>query len=62
MMCIVFVGRDCELAALRDVVEAARGGTGASLVVHGETGIGKSALLDVLVAEASIATVRACGL
>ncbi len=61
MMCIVFVGRDCELAALRDVIEAARGGTGASLMLHGEAGIGKSALLDVLVAEASIATVRACG-
>lgn len=37
-------GRDTETAALADRIAAARAGTGSSLVVRGEAGIGKSSL------------------
>lgn len=40
------VGRDPELRALDDLIEQARGARSASLVIRGEPGIGKSALLD----------------
>ena len=39
------VGRQREREALDRLLEAARGGRGAVLVVHGEPGVGKSALL-----------------
>ncbi|WP_168801505.1 helix-turn-helix transcriptional regulator [Glycomyces buryatensis] len=38
-------GRETETAALRSLLEAARASTGRALVVRGEAGIGKSALL-----------------
>ena len=55
------VGRDPELARLLAAVDSARGGCGATLVVHGEPGIGKTALLDALVTDAAVDTLRACG-
>jgi DNA-binding CsgD family transcriptional regulator len=46
-------GRDEECRQLHLLVEATRHGESRSLVISGEAGIGKSALLDHLVAEAS---------
>src|SRR4051812_4604028 len=40
------VERDAELAAVDRALAAARDGSGAAVVVEGEAGIGKSALLD----------------
>jgi DNA-binding NarL/FixJ family response regulator len=40
------IGRDRELDVLTAVVDGARSGSGAVLLVRGEAGIGKSALLD----------------
>jgi DNA-binding CsgD family transcriptional regulator len=42
------VGRDREIGALRDLVDRARSGSGAALVVRGEPGVGKTVLLDEL--------------
>lgn len=42
----VIVGRDPELSRIRDLVESARGGQGGALVIAGEAGIGKSALIQ----------------
>jgi DNA-binding CsgD family transcriptional regulator len=53
----VLVGREPERARLGALVERARHGTAASLVLRGEPGVGKSALLDALVADAGEATV-----
>ncbi len=53
----VLVGRDPERALLAALVAQARHGTAGSIVVRGEPGVGKSALLDVLVAEAGESTV-----
>lgn len=39
------VGRQRERAVLDRLLEAARGGDGGVLVVHGEPGVGKTALL-----------------
>jgi DNA-binding CsgD family transcriptional regulator len=41
----VLHGREVERARLVELIEAARGGTAGALVVHGEPGVGKSALL-----------------
>ncbi len=46
----VMVGRVAERAAIRDLLDRARGGRGHTLLVSGEPGIGKSALL----AEAAV--------
>ncbi|MHA3703911.1 AAA family ATPase, partial [Jatrophihabitans sp. YIM 134969] len=43
---MALVGRERELASLAAVVDRARAGDGAALVLVGEAGIGKSALLD----------------
>jgi DNA-binding CsgD family transcriptional regulator len=48
----VLVGRDYELAAMRSCLADARAGTSSVIVINGEPGIGKSALL----AEARAAT------
>src|SRR5215831_6461218 len=55
-------GRGSECALLDAVVDAVRQGEGRSLVVRGEAGIGKTALLEYLVRSASDLTVlRAVG-
>ncbi|MGW7042211.1 ATP-binding protein [Streptomyces avermitilis] len=48
---LTFLGRRDERAALCEVLEAARRGHGGAVVVHGEPGIGKTALLDQTVAS-----------
>src|ERR1700733_15187753 len=45
------LGRERERVALGRLLNAARGGDGGVLVVHGEPGVGKTALLDWTVAE-----------
>src|SRR6516165_9941798 len=55
-------GRSSECALLDDLVSAVRRGDSRSLVLRGEAGIGKTALLDYLVESASSLTVvRAAG-
>jgi len=49
----VLHGRDVERARLVALVDAARQGRAASLVLHGEPGVGKSALLADALADAS---------
>ena len=59
----MLVGRDLETAHLAGLLTQARHGSSASLVVHGEPGVGKSALLETLVADAGEALIlRAQGL
>ncbi len=53
----VLVGREPERALLGALVEEARHGSAGSLVVRGEPGVGKSALLDELATQAGDATV-----
>ena len=50
-----FVGRERELGELRDALETSRSGTGRTVLIGGEPGIGKSRLADEL---ASIATAQ----
>ncbi len=47
------VGRDSDLAALARLVKEAAAGRGGSVLVEGEPGIGKSALVRVALAEAA---------
>jgi DNA-binding CsgD family transcriptional regulator len=47
------LGREAECAAIDGVLDAARGGASGALVLFGEPGIGKSALLDYAVGAAS---------
>ena len=55
-------GRASECALLDDLVSAVGRGEGRSLVLRGEAGIGKTALLDHLIASASdLTVVRAAG-
>lgn len=51
------VGRGPERQLLSALVEQARGGSAATLIVRGEPGVGKSTLLDELVAQVGDATV-----
>ena len=46
------IGRDLELAAIHAMIARGRNGTGAALVVRGEAGIGKSALLAAAMTRA----------
>jgi len=56
------LGRQRELAALDDLLEEVRSGGSGALLVHGEPGIGKSALLEQLVVSASgFAIAKAAG-
>ncbi len=59
----VLHGRDVELARLVALIEDARGGTAGSVVVHGEPGVGKSALLaEVLSSVSDVRVLRTQGL
>lgn len=56
------VGRDHELATIEELLAAVRAGGSGALVVRGDPGIGKSALLQQLIASASeFQVVRAIG-
>ncbi|WEH30914.1 AAA family ATPase [Streptomyces sp. AM 3-1-1] len=56
------LGRGSEIERLHELTGAARSGRGGALVLRGEAGIGKSALLDHVVrAAAGFRTARACG-
>ncbi len=48
----VLTGRDSERGVFDRLVEAVRAGESRALVVHGEPGVGKTALLDYLAAAA----------
>jgi DNA-binding CsgD family transcriptional regulator len=50
---VQLLGRERERAALDGLVKAARDGSGGALVVHGEPGVGKTALLDDAVERAT---------
>jgi DNA-binding CsgD family transcriptional regulator len=59
---VQLLGRKRERAALDRVVESARDGFGGALVVHGEPGVGKTALLDDTVEKATrLRIVRSAG-
>ena len=47
-MSIVLVGRDAEMSLLRERAGQARRGRGGALVIRGEPGIGKTALLNTV--------------
>ena len=47
------MGRSAECAALDRLLEAVRAGESRALVVHGEAGVGKTALLEYLARQAS---------
>jgi predicted ATPase len=47
------VGRESELAVLRGVLDHAGSGRTAAVVVRGDAGIGKTALLDAVAADAT---------
>jgi DNA-binding CsgD family transcriptional regulator len=49
----MLLGRLTERAALGQLLEAARGGHSGALVVHGEAGVGKTALLEDAIASAA---------
>src|SRR5258708_213599 len=49
----MLLGRQAESVALDRLLRSARGGNGGALVVQGEPGIGKSALLDNAIAAAT---------
>jgi DNA-binding CsgD family transcriptional regulator len=56
------LGREKEIAALDELITRVRGGRGGALVLRGEAGVGKTALLDTVAAHAEGATVlRASG-
>ena len=57
----MIVGRDGEQAVLDRVVEAAREGAGGCVILRGEPGIGKTALLDELVKQTDGTVLYACG-
>ena len=49
----MLLDRLTERAALGQLLEAARGGRSGALVVHGEAGVGKTALLEDAIASAA---------
>jgi hypothetical protein len=59
----MIVGRVAELAQLEQLLGALRAGRGCTLVLHGEAGIGKTALLRALGerCDSEITMLRACG-
>lgn len=59
---MVIVGRDAEIARLHEMVAHTRIGQGGAVVISGEAGIGKTALLDLVADHAEGCTVvRATG-
>src|SRR5258705_12143679 len=61
-MLVMLVDRRTERSALDSLIASARGGLGRALVLRGEPGIGKTALLDYAIESASgFRVVRADG-
>jgi predicted ATPase len=59
----MLLDRLAERAALGQLVDAARGGRSGALVVHGEAGVGKTALLeDVTASAAGMRIARVAGI
>jgi len=59
---VQLLGRERERAALDRLLESARDGNGGALVIDGEPGVGKTALLDDLVEKATtVRIVRSAG-
>jgi class 3 adenylate cyclase/tetratricopeptide (TPR) repeat protein len=56
----IFVGRDAEMAILRDAIEQLINGSGGLIEVIGEPGIGKTRLVDEAVAQAGEVTTLRC--
>lgn len=56
-----FIGRDGEMARLREIVEHAERGEGSTLVVTGAAGIGKSRLLGRALDDTGLTVLRAHG-
>ncbi|WP_432542629.1 AAA family ATPase [Kineococcus sp. SYSU DK002] len=52
------IGRDEETTRLRELLARSRGGHGSGVLVEGEAGIGKTALVEALTAEAAAAGTR----
>lgn len=57
----MLVGRDSERRLIESLLEEARGGTSASLVLRGEAGIGKTALLEQAAGSAGMQVLRCMG-
>jgi hypothetical protein len=55
------IGLDAERGVLDELVEAVHGGASRALVVPGEAGVGKTALLEYLAARASGCRVVSAG-
>lgn len=58
---IKFARRADELAHLRDTWESARGGSARVVVIEGDAGIGKTALIDELLSAVDITVIRVSG-
>jgi len=58
MLCPRVIGRDTELTALRALLDEASGGRGRTVLVAGEAGVGKSALLREFLEHATSAGAR----
>jgi DNA-binding CsgD family transcriptional regulator len=57
----MLIGRDPEQRLIESLVEDARNGTSAALVIRGEAGIGKTALLEYAAASSDLQTLRCTG-
>ncbi|WP_245764836.1 AAA family ATPase [Nonomuraea jiangxiensis] len=58
----VLYGRTPEITAIDHLIDRARGGAGGALALHGEAGVGKTALLDLAAARGgSMRVLRATG-
>lgn len=55
------IGRERQVRALQALLDQAAGGTGAALVLHGDAGVGKSALLEAVTLPGSL-TLRTRGI
>jgi DNA-binding CsgD family transcriptional regulator len=57
----MIIGRDREQTVLGELIAKTRQGHGGTVIVRGEPGIGKTALLDHVVASAGVRALRATG-